>query len=378
MIAFALTVAALVATAAGDDVIRIGAYGPLTGGSAAKGNAFKNGAYLAAEEINAAGGVLGRKILLVDGDDEAKPEKCMQIVKSFVEKEHVVAIVGGANTGVCSASTQLTNERHVPHLFTAATGNKVNELFPQFPQNYVFRIGASDALQSEMMVTEAFAARGKTKAALLCDESPLGVQGRARVEALIAKRGLKPAYVGTFKVGDVDMTAQVKAARDAGAELLLVHAQGAEAAAVARSLEKIGWRAPMIGTWNLSSPEFLERAGPYGEGAIMPQTFIEASAAEPAELKFIEAYRKRYGRPHVDMGPAAAQAYDAVHFVALAIRQAGSTDGPRVKVALEDLKGTYEGATGSYYVPWRLDDHEVTPGNVVWGMVKDGAIIRAP
>ncbi len=374
----ALAVAALVAAAAGDDAIRIGAYGPLSGGSAAKGNAFKNGAHLAAEEINAAGGVLGRKIVLVDGDDEAKPEKCIQVVKSFVEKEHVVAIVGGANTSVCGASTQLTNERHVPHIFTAGTGNKVNELFAQFPQNYVFRIGASDTLQCEMMVTEAFAARGKTKAALLCDDAPLGVQGRARIEALIAKRGFKPAYVGTFKVGDADMTAQVKAARAAGAEVLLLVAQGAEAAAVARSLEKIGWKVPIIGTWNLSNPEFLERAGPYGEGAVAPQTFIEASATEPGELKFIEGYRKLTGKPHVDMGPAAAQAYDAVHFLALAIAQAGSTDGAKVKAALEDLKGTYDGATGSYFGPWRPDGHEVVSSNVVLGVVKGGAMVRAP
>ncbi len=374
----ALVVAALVAAATGGDAIRIGAYGPLSGGSAAKGDAFKSGAHLAAEEINAAGGVLGKKIVLVDGDDESEPEKCMQVVKSFVEKERVVAVVGGANTSVCGASTQLTNERRIPHIFTAATGNKVNELFAQFPQNYVFRLGASDTLQSEMMVTEAFAARGKTKAALLCDEAPLGVQGRARIEALIAKRGFKPAYVGTFKVGDLDMAGQVKAARAAGAEVLLVVAQGAEAAAVARSLEKIGWRAPIIGTWNLSSPEFLEKGGSYGEGAVMPQTFIEAGAAEPSELKFIEGYRKLTGKLHVDMGPAAAQAYDAVRLLAIAIAQAGSTDGVKVKAALEDLKGTYDGATGSYFGPWRPDDHEVVSSNVILGMVKGGAIVRAP
>ena len=372
----ALTVAALIASAATTDVIKIGAYGPLTGGSAAKGNAFKNGAHLAAEEINAAGGVLGRKIVLVDADDEAKPEKCTQVIKDLVEKENVVALVGGANTGVASASMELTQSRRVPHVFTAGTGNKVNELFGKFPQNYVFRISASDTVQSDMMVTEAFAARRKTKAELLADESALGVQGRARVQELIAKRGLKPAYVGSFKVGDVDMTAQVNAARAAGAEVLLVHAQGREAAALARSLEKVGWRAPIIGTWNLSNPEFLAGAGPYGDGAVMPLTFIEAGATEPHQVKFIEGYRKRFNTPHVDVGPAAAQAYDAIHLLALAIRQAGSTDGPKVKAALEDLKGTYEGATGSYDAPWRPDDHDaITPGNVVWGTVKGGAVV---
>jgi branched-chain amino acid transport system substrate-binding protein len=240
----------------------------------------------------------------------------------------------------------------------------------------VFRLAASDAVQANMMVTEAFAARGKTKVGLLCDESPYGAQGRERVEALIARRGLKTVSVGTFKVGATDMTAQVTAARSAGADILLLYALGAEAAAVARSLEKIGWRIPIIGTWSLSNPAFLAGAGPFGEGAITPQTFIEAGASEPAQLKFIEAYRKRYATPHVDMGPAAAQAYDAVHLLALAIAQAGTTDGPKVKAALEDLKASYVGATGSYFLPWRSDDHEaVTPANVVWGRVKAGAVV---
>ena len=373
-----LTVTMLMLSAAGDDAIRIGAYAPVSGSSAAKGEAFRSGAVLAAEEVNAAGGVLGKKIALVFGDDEAKPERCLQLVHDFLDKEHVVAIVGGANTGVCAGAIPLTNERRIPHVLAAATGNKVNELFAQFPQNYVFRIGASDALQCEMMVTEAFAARGKSKAALLCDEGPLGVQGRARLEAFIAKRGQKPAYSGTFKAGDTDMTAQVKAARAGGAEVLLVVGQGAESAAIARSLEKIGWKVPILGTWNLASPEFVEKSGPYGEGAVMPQTFIEASATEPGETKFLEAYRKRYGKPHVDMGPLAAQAYDAVHFLALGMRQAGSTEGAKVKAALENLQGTYEGATGEYFGPWKPEDHEVVPSNVVLGMVKGGTIVRAP
>jgi branched-chain amino acid transport system substrate-binding protein len=372
-----LVVMAALATGAGDDgAIKIGSFGPLTGGSAAKGKALKNGAHLAAEEINAAGGVLGKKLVLVDADDEAKAERGAAVVKDFLEKERVVAVVGSANTAVADAAAALANERRVPLIVAGATGSKVNELFAQAPQNYVFRMGASDAVQSQMMVTEAFAARGKTKAAILADTTPYGAQGRARIESLIEGRGLKPAYVGAFKVGDVDMTAQVTAAKAAGAEVLLIQAQGPEAAAVARALEKVGWKVPIIGTWNLSNPEYVGGAGPFGEGAFTPQTFIEAGASEPGQLKFVEAYRKRYATAHVDMAPAAAQAYDAVHLLALAMRQAGSVEGPKLKGALEDLKATYEGATGSYDAPWRPDDHEaVTPANVVWGVVKGGGVV---
>ncbi|HET9596294.1 MAG TPA: ABC transporter substrate-binding protein, partial [Anaeromyxobacteraceae bacterium] len=262
-------VLALLAVTAAEP-IRIGFYAPLSGGSAPLGQALRNGARLAVEEVNAAGGVLGRPLALVERDDEARPEKGAAVVKELVDAERVVALVGPGNTGVANASTGLAQERKIPHLVPSATGNKVNELFAEFPQSYVFRLAASDAVQSQMMVTEAFAARGLTRVALLCDESPYGAQGRARVEALVARRGAALAYVGTFKVGDKDMSTQVAAARAAGSQAILLYALGAEAAAVARALEKLAWRVPVLGTWNLSNPGYLKDAGPYGEGALTP------------------------------------------------------------------------------------------------------------
>ena len=366
----------LLAASAGGGAITIGSYGPLTGGSAPMGIAMKNGAHLAAEEINAAGGVLGKKLVLVDADDESKPENGPRIAKDLIEKEHAVAIVGPVNTGVANASTQVANERHVPQVIAGSTGANVNELFAGSKENYVFRLAASDAVQSEMMVTEAFAARGKTKVAILADDSPYGTQGRGRLESLIAKRGLKPAYVGTFKVGQPDMSAHVAAARAAGAEVLLLYALGGDAASVSRALEKANWRAPMIGTFTLATSGFLAGAGPYGEGASTPQTLIEEGATEPNQVRFMESYRKRYGTPHLDMASVAAQGYDAVRLLAIAIRQAGGTEGAKVKAAMEDLKEQYDGVTGSYMRPWMSDDHEaVTPAAVQWARVKSGQVV---
>jgi branched-chain amino acid transport system substrate-binding protein len=377
MITISLCCALAIAASAGEP-IRVGAFYPLTGGSAPLGIALRNGVHLAAEEINAAGGVLGRKLLIIEADDEAKPDKGAQIARDLIAKEHVVALIGPANTGVANASNPIANQNRIPQIGPSSTGNLVNELFAKTPQNYVFRLAASDAIQSEMMVKEAYAARGMRRFALLSDQTPYGEQGRARVLAELDRRGLKPVYDGTFPVGATDMTAQVTAAKAAGAEVMLLYALGAESAAVARSLQKIDWTVPILGTWNLSNPTFLKEAGPRGNGSIMPQTFVESGATEPQQLRFIEAYKKKYALPHIDMGPAAAQAYDAVYLLALAVKQAGSTDGPRLKAALEDLAVRYEGATGEYVKPWSPDDHEaVTPANVVWGMVRDGLVIPA-
>ncbi len=372
-----LTAVLLVAAATGEaGAIKLGTHLPLSGYAAQTGQALSKGLHLAADEINAAGGVLGRKLVLMDGDDEGRPEKGAQVVRDLVDKEHVVALLGPHNTSVANETARIANERRIPMIIPGATGNKVNELFAEFPQNYVFRIAPSEALQTEMMATEAFVARGYTKAALIHDDTPFGKGGRASLEMQMAKRELKPVYVASFKLGEADMTQKLSDARKAGAEVILFYGLAADAINLVHALEKLGWHSPILGPWNLCNPAFLSKAGSFAEGTLMPQTFIEEKATEPEQLKFIRAYRKRYGSPHVEMAPAVAQAYDAVHLLAIALRQAGSTDGPKLKAALERLKGTYQGATGAYFLPWRPDDHEaVTRGTVVWGSVKNGKVV---
>ncbi|HET9598348.1 MAG TPA: ABC transporter substrate-binding protein [Anaeromyxobacteraceae bacterium] len=369
------------ALSAGDgNPIKIGGYFPLTGGYAATGTAMRNAARLAVDEVNAAGGVLGRKLVVLEADDAGSPQKAAQIVQDYVEKEKVAALLGPAQTGVAAASTRTANEKKVPHVVSNAVGNKVNELFKEFPDNYVFRLAASEALQAEMMVTEAFAARGKRKPAILHDETAHGQGGRARLASLLGTRGVKPVHEAGVKPGE-DASAQVKAAKDAGADVILLFALAKEGAAVSRALEKVGWKAEVIGTSSLSSSDFTQAAGPFGEGTTLPQTVIEAGAVEPAQKAFFAAYRKAYGVERVEPAPGAAQTYDAVKLLALAMKQAGTTDGPKVKAALEDLGETYDGATSTYFKPFGPDDHEaVSAANMMWGELRGGQVVpqKAP
>ncbi|GEJ55734.1 ABC transporter substrate-binding protein [Anaeromyxobacter diazotrophicus] len=371
--ALALTLAA---AAADPGSIAVGVYGPLTGNAAAGGISQLQGARLAADEINAAGGVLGKKLVVVEGDDEANPEKGAQLVKGMIERG-VAAVLGPVNTGVANASLALANQHKVPLIVAVATGNKVNELFVESPDNYVFRLAASDLTQSALVVREAVEVRGFKRPALFCDDTPYGQQGKARIEAALDKRGLKPVSVGIFKVNDRDMSRQVKEAKAAGADVILSYGMGAEMAQVARALEKAAWKAPIIGSWQLSSAAFLEGAGPYGEGTLMPQTFIEAGATGRG-AQFAEAYRKKYGVAHIPMGPAGAQGYDAMKLVALAIAQAKSAQGPQVKAALENLQAPYDGAIGRFVRPFSSNDHEgIKKAQIGWGVAKGGQVVPA-
>lgn len=359
------------------DEIKIGVYGPFSGGSAPMGLSMRNGVQIAIDEINGSGGILGKKVVMVDRDDEAKNERGGQIMQELLDKENVVAVLGPINTGVADASTQYPNQKKIPQIINVSAGAKVNELFSSNKENYVFRIAANDDIQSKVIVNEALK-RGYKKPALLCDDTNYGQNGREKMEQALAAANVKPVYVGKFKIKDTDMSAQLQEAKAAKADVILAYGIGPELAAVSNSMVRIGWTPEMIGSWTLSMSNYITNAGKNGNGTKMPQTFIEAAATTEKQKKFIEDYKKKFNESPISSAVSAAQGYDSMYLLKLAIAQAGSTEGKKVKEALENLEGTYEGITGTYTKPFSPTDHEaVKEAHVMLGMVKDGMVIQA-
>lgn len=361
------------------DTIRIGISGPFTGGSAPMGVSMRDGVKLAVAEINAKGGVLGKKIELVERDDEAKNERGVQVAQELINKEKVVAAVGYANTGVALAATRFFQEAKIPVFDNIATGSIVTKQFlpPRYPDNYVFRNAANDTIQSAMIVEEAIGRRKLTKVAILADSTNYGQLGREDLEKALAKKGIKPVAVEKFNIKDVDMTAQLLKSKQAGAQAILTYGIGPELAQIANGMEKLGWKVPMIGSWTLSMGNFIDNAGKNGEGAVMPQTFIQEGNT-PKRKAFIDAYLKAY-HPKDNRIPSpvsAAQGYDSIYLLAAAIKQAGSTDGPKIRAALENLNEKIDGVVTTYNKPFTRDDHEaIKPGMPVMGEVHDGHVI---
>jgi len=137
-----------------EDTIKFGVSGPFTGGSSSMGVSMRDGVRLAADEINKAGGILGKKIQLIERDDEAKNERGVQIAQELINKEHVVATLGYINTGVAQASQRFYEEAKIPVMNNVATGSILTKQFlpPEFPNNYVFRTAAADNIQAPMIV----------------------------------------------------------------------------------------------------------------------------------------------------------------------------------------------------------------------------------
>lgn len=362
-----------------DDQIKIGVFGPFTGGSAPMGLSMRNGVQIAIDQINASGGVLGKKFVMIDRDDEAKNERGGQIMQEFIDKEKVIAVLGPINTGVANASSRYANERKVPMIINVSAGAKVNELFAEFPENYVFHFVANDDVQADMIVTEAITNGKFKKPALLCDDTNYGQNGREKMEAVLSKKGVKPVYIGKFKIKDTDMTAQLQQAKAAGADVVLAYGIGPELAAVSNSMERIGYKVPMIASWTAAMSNYVNNASKNGNGTMMPQTFIEDAPKTETGKAFLTNYRAKFNEKPIASAVSAGQGYDSMMVLKAAIEQAGSLEGPKIKGALEDLAAPYEGVTGKYTKPFSKTDHEaIKSANVEMGFVKDGAVIGKP
>ncbi len=268
--------------------IKIGVSGPFTGGSAPMGASMRDGVKLAVMEINARGGVLGRHLQLIERDDEAKNERGVQVAQELINKEKVVATVGFINTGVALAAQRFYQEAKIPVLNNVATGSVITKQFADQPENYIFRTSANDVIQSSMIVDEAVSKRKYTKVAILADSTNYGQLGREDLERMLDKKGMKAVATEKYNLKDVDMTAQLLKAKQAGAQAVLTYGIGPELAQIANGMEKLDWKVPMIGSWPLSMGNFIDNAGKNGDGALMPQTFIQEPNT-PKRKSFIEA-----------------------------------------------------------------------------------------
>ncbi|WP_374503593.1 ABC transporter substrate-binding protein [Zoogloea sp.] len=374
------TLALLGSPASAVEPIRIGVSGPFTGGSNPMGIAMRDGIRLAAREINEGGGILGRPVLLVERDDEARPERGAQVVQELINQEKIVAGLGIVNTGVALASQRFYQQAHIPMITSVATGSIITKQFlpPQYPDNYIFRASAPDTVQAAMIVEEAVVRRRLRKLAIFHDSTNYGQLGREDLERALERHSIRPVAVERFNIRDVDMTPQLARARAAGAEAILTYGLGPELAHLANGMVRIGWKVPLMGSWALAMSNFIDNAGPNAEGTRMPQTFIQEGNT-PRRKAFIDKYRKAFGVERIPVAPAAAQGYDSMLLLAAAIRQARSTDGARLRDALENLKDKVEGIVMVYDRPFSRTDHEAidTPRIPVIGEVRNSQVVFA-
>lgn len=354
--------------------IRIGLSGPFSGGSSPMGESMRNGVRLAVDEINAIGGIDGRQIELVERDDRADNAAGAQIAEELTRMK-VVAAIGIVNTGVGLASIDAYQKARIPLMIAVSTSPALTRKFapPAARANFIFRVSPTLDLEARMLAAD-LQKRGVARVALLADDTPYGDSGAAAFTASARAAGLDLVATQRFRIGEADMSRQLGAARSAGAQAVVAWGIGPELAQIARGMAALRWKVPVLGSWTLSMRNFIDAAGPAGEGAMMPQTFIQ-DAGSAAKNSFLLAYRRHFKTDLIPSPMSAAQGYDGMHLLALAIRQARSLEGDALRRALENLDARYQGAVTSYEKPFSPDDHEaITPNMMVIGKVVEGRV----
>lgn len=354
--------------------LRIGFICPATGGSADFGTSARLGAELAVKEINEVGGFLGRRLELVQRDDQANPDRGRQAAEDLVLKDKVAFTIGYCNTGVALKSLDVFQDHQHLLMVPVSTGTAVTARYPA-AQSYVFRLSPRDTLQAGFLVHDIVVRRGLTKVAVFADRTGYGEGGLQDVLRLLAERGIEPVQVSRFDLGVKSLLAEVQQARAAGAQAMIGYTVGPELAVLARARGEARYEGLLYGPWPMSFRTVWEGSKGGAEGAMMVQSIIPNLANE-RRSSFIARLKRHAGGASVASLMAAAQTYDAVHLMLRAVFQTrGDTSGPALKAALEQLDRPYVGVVTTYDRPFSAADHDAFSSNMIWlGVWRNGEI----
>jgi branched-chain amino acid transport system substrate-binding protein len=380
----ALTVLAVVIAAAAlpssaqPAPVKVGLAAAVSGGSAASGEAIRRGLVIAIDEVNARGGVLGgRKLELVVRDDEGNPQKGVTIARELVEREKVAAVFGGLHTTVALAQVAVWHELKTPYVGTWAAGTNITRN-GQSP-NFVFRVSANDDEVDKYLVRYATGQLRRGKPGLLLENTAWGQSNETGLTKWFGDRGIKAVGVEKFNWNDPDMSPQLLRLKNAGADHVVLVANAPEGAQVVKSRAKIGWTVPIVSHWGISGGRFAELTGELSDGVVFVQTYSFSGKQSARGEAVLKALRDKFNVKSADDVTApvgTANAYDALHLVALAIEQAKSAEGARVRDALEDLKGEYQGLIKTYRRPFTAEQHDaLTETDYIMVVWRGGKIV---
>jgi len=371
--AAALGLASAVPAAADDGPIKIGLVAALSGQSAKSGEAITRGIVLALDKINGAGGVLGRPLELVSRDDESNPGKGLVAARELVQRQEVVALLGGLDTPVSLAIVPFANDAKVPFIGPWAAGTPITKNGAE--ENYVFRVSAVDEIVDEAITEYLVTKYGAKKPGMILINNPWGESNEKGLLKALEARGMEHAGIEKFESNDVDVTPQLTRLKENGADGLFMVANVAPSAQVVKSLDKMGWDVPIASHWGPAGGRFTELAGPSGEKVHFIQTFLFTDPSHPLFVDLQAKFPEIETLADVTPATGIANAYDATLLLAAAIELAGSTAGPAIREAMYRIKGV-EGVIKTYDTPFTPDNQDALgPNDYVLSQFVDGQII---
>jgi branched-chain amino acid transport system substrate-binding protein len=378
VLAAAVALFAAAAFPAYSQEIKIGLVTALSGQSARAGEAITRGLTVAIDELNAKGGVLGgRKFVLVRRDDEATPAKGVTAARELIFREKVAVLFGGLDTPVSMAILPIVNQEKMPFMGPWAAGTAITKNGAN--PNFVFRVSAVDEIVNVAMLQYAQTHFATKKPGLILVNNPWGESNEKGLKAALGAKNVVPAGIEKFEVNDVDVVPQLTRLRQSGTDTLFLVGNVGPSAQVVKSLDRMGWKVPIVSHWGPAGGRFSELAGPNAKDVHFVQTYSFFGKQTAIGDRVLKALMAKYpdikGPGDVTPAVGVANAYDAMYLVAAAIQNAGSTGGEAIRQGFYKI-GKHEGLIKTYDKPFSPDSHDaIGPQDYVWTQFIDNQIL---
>jgi branched-chain amino acid transport system substrate-binding protein len=319
------------------DTIKIGEFGSLTGDNASFGISQNNGVKMAVEEINAAGGVLGKKIDLLVEDNETKQGETTTIARKLISQDHVVALIGEVASSKSLEAAPIAQEAKIPQIATAATNPRVTQT-----GDYIFRVCFIDDFQAQVIARFVLEKLQKKKVAFMTDvkqDYSVGLTNFAKDYFL--KNDGQVVKEQSYSSGDKDFRAQLTDIKAANPDVIIITGYYPEAALIAKQARQFGIKSVFVGGDGWDGSSLIPVGGKAIEGAFY-STHFSVDDKSPAVQEFVTKYKAKY---NAVPDAFAALGYDAAKLLADAIKRAGGTESQKLRDAIATTKD-FPGVSG--------------------------------
>lgn len=338
----------------GTGPIVVGYYGDLSGRTSSFGQSTKNGAEMAADEINKAGGIDGRTIQIIVEDDQGEPNKAATVVTKLINQDKVMAILGEVASSNSLAAAPKAQEAKVPMISPSSTNPAVTQV-----GDYIFRVCFIDPFQGEVMAKFAANNLKAKRAAILYDFNSDYSRGLyAFFKRSFTGLGGQIVSEKSYTQGDRDFSGQLTAIRSANPDVIYVPGYYGEVGVISNQTKQLGIKAPLLGGDGWDAPQLWQLGGASLNGNYISNHY-SVDDPSPAIQKFVADYKARY---NISPDALAALGYDSMKVLADAIKRAGSTENTKLRDAIAQTKD-FPGVTGKISID--KDRNAVKPAVVL-------------
>ena len=340
----ALALAASAAPALADEPIKVGALLAVTGPASFLGAPEARTLEMLAEELNAKGGIGGRKIQLVVKDTGASPEKAISFAKQLIDEEKVFAIVGPSTSGETMAMKAVAEEGRTILLSCAAAEVIVNPV-----ARYVFKTPQKDS-DAVVKIFQQMRKMGLTRIGVLTSNTGFGKAGKEQIEKLAPEHGIQIAVNEVYDKAATDLTAEATKLKAASVQAVLNWSIEPAQSIVLKNVRQLGLAIPIFQSHGFANIQYVKAAGAAAEGVVFPAGKLVVAELLPdkdPQKAVLVSYKKAYeARYKEDVSAFGGHAWDAFMILARALREVGA-DREKVRSTIENMRG-FVGTAGIF------------------------------